>query len=126
MPKANYENLKTAKGEELVPNQSRLVRQNTIELVRKIEKKLPPAIIKHEISSGFTSSETQKKSSDETKVSRLETIYERSRDHHNASLQKKSKFDEDSMSHSALFSQHHKIDELSYSGSSIEVSKAKD
>jgi hypothetical protein len=106
MPKSNYEHLKSSDGVELVPNSTRLVRQNTSELVHKIEKKLPPAIvIKHETSgSGFTSSETQKKSSDETKVSRLETIYERNRSDMNLSLSKKHKFDEDSISHSALFS----------------------
>lgn len=82
------------------------MRQNTSELVRKIEKKLPHAIIlKHETSgSGFTSSETHKKSSDETKVSRLETIYERNRSEMNLSLSRKQKFDEDSIARSVLFS----------------------
>lgn len=123
MPKINkYENLKTASGLELVPNQSRLVRQNTKELVRKMEKKLQPNTKQESSTSGFTSSENQKKSSDETKVSRLETIYEkvsRSRRDDSASFTKKQKYDEDQMSHSAMMSKISQKEELSYSGSSI-------
>ena len=45
---------------------------------------------------------------------------------HSASFTRKQKYDEDQMSHSAMMSKHSRKDELSYSGSSGEVSKAHD
>ena len=87
-----------------------------------MEKKLRPNTKQETSTSGFTSSENQKKSSDETKVSRLETIYEkvsRSRRDDSASFTKKQKYDEDQMSHSAMMSKISQKEELSYSGSSI-------
>ena len=84
--KEGFANLQTVDGIELVPNTNRLIPKSNKMLIKKFEKGSPEKGIKQlrkrdemTISTGFTSlsSETKKVSSDETKVSKLETIYEK-------------------------------------------------